>query len=120
MSVHAMGEPVEDFVNTAIAALELTGAVLLIVGFAISTGKWAKQSLVDRLPDAREDYRRAIGRSILIGLEILVAATILKTITVTPTMESMGALLAMVILRTVIGWTTSLELNGHWPWQKKP
>lgn len=115
-----MDEPVIDVLATVISVLELTGAVLLILGFALSTAKWAKQSLIDKHPEARETYRRAIGRSILIGLEILVAATILKTITLTATVESMGALLVMVLLRTAIGWTTSLELNGRWPWQQKP
>jgi uncharacterized membrane protein len=64
-------------------------------------------------------YRRTLGRSVLIGLEILVAATILKTITVEPSLESMGLLAAMVIVRTMLGWTTALEINGRWPWQRR-
>jgi uncharacterized membrane protein len=64
-------------------------------------------------------YRRTLGRSVLIGLEILVAATILKTITVEPSLESMGLLAAMVIVRTMLGWTTALEISGRWPWQRR-
>ncbi len=62
--------------------------------------------------------RRALGRVILIGLELLVAATIIKTITVKPTVEGMGLLVFMVAIRTTIGWTTFLEMNGRWPWIK--
>ena len=103
---------------TAIAWLEMAAAGLLILAFVVATANWFRESLFDRNPDARRHYRRALGRGILIGLEVLVAATILKTITLQPTLESMGVLVAMVIIRTVIGWTTSLEINGRWPWQK--
>ena len=51
---------------------------------------------------------------------MLTAATIIKTVTLTPTLDSMITLLAMVAIRTVLGWTTSLEMNGRWPWQPEP
>jgi uncharacterized membrane protein len=54
----------------------------------------------------------------LIGLEILVAATIIKTITLEPTVESMSLLALMVVIRTVLGWTMVLEMSGRWPWQR--
>ena len=54
----------------------------------------------------------------MIGLEILVAATIIKTITVDPTLEGLGFLAFMVAIRTILGWTMALEMNGRWPWQK--
>jgi uncharacterized membrane protein len=53
-------------------------------------------------------------------LEVLVAATIIKTISVNPTLESMGLLAFMVIIRTIIGWTTVLEIRSRWPWQQAP
>jgi uncharacterized membrane protein len=66
---------------------------------------------------ARVRYRQSLGRSVLIGLEILVASTIIKTIIVDPSIESLGILTAMVIIRAMLGWTTVLEINGRWPWQ---
>jgi uncharacterized membrane protein len=51
-------------------------------------------------------------------LEILVAATIIKTITLDPTLENMGLLAMMIAIRTVLGWSMVLEMNGRWPWQK--
>jgi uncharacterized membrane protein len=74
--------------------------------------------LRDGRRQAIDHYRRALGRVVLIGLEVLVAATIIKTITVTPTLESMGILVFMVAIRTALGWTMVLEMNGRWPWQK--
>ena len=114
-----MDEAVMALIATVIAWLELAAAGLLVLAFVVATANWAKESLVDRSLDARRHYRRALGRGILIGLEVLVAATILKTITLQPTLESMGFLVVMVIIRTAIGWTTSLEINGRWPWQQR-
>jgi uncharacterized membrane protein len=54
----------------------------------------------------------------MLGLEILVAATIIKTISVNPPLESMGLLVIMVIIRTNLGWATVLEISGRWPWQR--
>ena len=68
---------------------------------------------------AIEGYRKAIGRVVLIGLEILVAATIIKTITLDPTFENMGLLAIMITIRTALGWSMALEMNGSWPWQKR-
>lgn len=67
---------------------------------------------------AIQGYRRAIGRAILIGLEILVAATIIKTIVFDPTVENMGLLALMIAIRTALGWSMVLEMNGRWPWQQ--
>ena len=62
-------------------------------------------------------YRHALGRSVLIGLEVLLTATIIKTIIVVPSFEGLGLLAVMVVIRTVLGWTTVLEISGRWPWQ---
>jgi uncharacterized membrane protein len=67
---------------------------------------------------ARDRYRRALGRSVLIGLEILVAATIIKTIIVEPSVEGMGLLAAMIIIRKMPGWTTVLEISVRWLWKR--
>ncbi|CTQ56378.1 hypothetical protein LP7551_04938 [Roseibium album] len=112
-----MHELIETYVPLVIVSLELTAGALLVIGFCVATVIWARDTLGDRNPEARTRYRSALGRTILIGLEVLVAATIIKTVTLTPTMESMGTLLAIILIRTVLGWTTSLEIYGRWPWQ---
>ena len=112
-----MLEAIESQLPTVIIGLELTAAALLVLGFVITTALWARDGLVKKDPAARSRYREALARSILIGLEVLTAATIIKTVTLTPTVESMFTLLAMVVIRTVLGWTTSLEMSGRWPWQ---
>ena len=99
--------------------LEICGAGFIILGFVIDTARWLHHMGQQRPLVALDRYRRTLGRSVLIGLEVLVAATIIKTITVEPSLESMGLLAAMIVVRTMLGWTTALEINGRWPWQRR-
>ena len=99
--------------------LEICGAGFLIIGFVIDTARWFQHMRQQGPLAALDRYRQSLGRSILIGLEILVAATIIKTITVEPSVEGMGLLAAMVVIRTMLGWTTALEISGRWPWQRR-
>jgi uncharacterized membrane protein len=98
--------------------LEIIGAGALILGFVIGTVRCFSQSVQQGAIPAIDRYRRSLGRVILIGLEILVAATIIKTITFYHTVEGMGLLAVMVAIRIAIGWTIVLEMEGRWPWQK--
>jgi uncharacterized membrane protein len=61
-----------------------------------------------------------IGRAILLGLEVLVAADIIRTVAFTPTMESVLILAVIVAIRTFLSWSLALELEGRWPWQAAP
>ncbi|MCY0906682.1 DUF1622 domain-containing protein [Arthrobacter sp. H14-L1] len=65
-------------------------------------------------------YRQLLGRSILLGLELLVAADIIRTVAVTPTFTSVGVLAVIVIIRTFLSFSLELEITGRWPWQKLP
>jgi uncharacterized membrane protein len=105
-------------VHMVMVILELAAAGLLILGFVLATVFWFRR-VVRGETTALHSYRRALGRVILIGLDVLVAATIVKTITFEPTAESMGLLVFMVAIRVVMTWTTSLEKNGRWPWQRQ-
>ena len=97
--------------------LEIIGAGSLIVGFVVATLHCLGHL---REPDTFDRYRRALGRVVVIGLEILVAATIVKTVTVAPTPEALGLLAVMIAIRTLLSWTMGLEISGRWPWQKSP
>ena len=113
-----MLEAVTDELRLLTQTLEAIGAFALILGFVIATSRCVLQIKPLGTVQAIESYRRALGRVILIGLQILVAATIIKTITIDPTLENMGLLAIMIAIRTALGWSTVLEMNGRWPWQK--
>ena len=65
------------------------------------------------------EYRQLLGRSILLGLELLVAADIIRTVAVTPTFTSVGVLAVIVLVRTFLSFSLELEITGRWPWQKE-
>ena len=65
-----------------------------------------------------EAYKFRIGRSLLLGLEVLVAADIVKTIGLDLTVESLGVLAVLVLIRTFLSWSLTVEIEGRWPWQR--
>jgi uncharacterized membrane protein len=113
-----MPEAIREGLEVVIRVLEIVGAGALIIGFVVATGSWLLATGRKTPGSAVERYRHALGRVILIGLEILVAATIIKTAAFHPTLESMSLLAIVVVIRTILGWTTVLEMSGRWPWQR--
>ena len=114
-----MLEAVTDELRFVTQTLEAIGAFALILGFVISTMRCLLEIRRLGAKEAIEGYRKALGRTVLIGLEILVAATIIKTITFDRTLENMGLLAILITVRTALGWSMVLEMYGRWPWQKK-
>ena len=112
-----MPEIITQGLELLIQLLEICGASLLVLGFVVATWKWVQRMSREGHQVALGYYRQALGRSVLIGLEVLLAATIIKTVIVSPSVEGLGILAAMIAIRTVLGWTTVLEINGRWPWQ---
>lgn len=64
------------------------------------------------------EFKIRIGRSLLLGLEVLVAADIVRTVALEFAMHSILGLGALVLIRTFLSWALVLEIEGHWPWQK--
>jgi uncharacterized membrane protein len=115
-----MPEEVRQLLGLVVKLLEIAGASALILGFIVATYQGVRRYFREGVKSAIARYRQALGRTVLIGLEVLVAATIIKTITLDPTVESIGFLAITVVIRTMLSWTTVLEVYGHWPWQKSP
>jgi uncharacterized membrane protein len=98
-------------------AVDAGGVVIVVVGVLVAS-VLALRQLLGRQVGAYESYRRLLGRSILLGLEFLVAADIIRTVAVTPTFRSVGVLAVIVIIRTFLSFSLELEITGRWPWQK--
>ena len=93
------------------------GVAASVVGAVVSTGV-AISRLLRRRPSVYSSYRRWLGRSILLGLELLVAADIIRTVAITPTLDSVVVLALIVLIRTFLSFSLELEITGRWPWQK--
>jgi uncharacterized membrane protein len=66
-----------------------------------------------------ERLRRDLGRCILLGLEVLIVADIVRTIIVDTTLESVGVLAAIVVIRIVLSFSLEVEIDGAWPWRRR-
>jgi uncharacterized membrane protein len=106
-------------VEVVVMILDGAGVAVIVIGALAATAMVAGRVVRKQLP-VYAAFRRELGRSILIGLEILVAADIIRTVAITPTLESVGVLAAIVLIRTVLSFSLELEITGRWPWQKKP
>ena len=69
-------------------------------------------------PAAYRHLRLYLGRSIVVGLEILIAADIIRSVVIDPTFTSVGVLGLIVLIRTFLSWSLDVEINGEWPWQR--
>jgi len=77
----------------------------------------AVRGLRARAADVYRRFREQLGRSILLGLEFLVAADIIRTGAVTPDARSVAVLGGIVLIRTFLSFSLQLEVTGYWPWQ---
>ena len=99
-------------------AINAAGVLVIVAGAAVATVVAGAALLRRQTGTTYEVYKQRLGRSILLGLEFLVAADIISTVAVDPTFESVGVLALIVLIRTFLSFTLELEITGHWPWQK--
>ena len=104
--------------------LEIAANIIEIFAVAIIVGAFFYASLgyrSTRLAEGRESafrqYRARLGQGMLLGLEILVVADVIESITVEPSFISLGVLTFLIVIRTAISWSATLQTEGHWPWQ---
>ena len=107
---------------TTIQVIELAGVAIIAGGAAVTSVLFLARiarSGTDRL-DAFNRFRSGFGRAILLGLEFLVAADIINTITVEMTLESVSSLAVIVLVRTLLSFSLEVEIEGRWPWGRGP
>jgi uncharacterized membrane protein len=105
-----------DWIHLVGVCIEIFGVFIIVAGIVWSTYLCVHSNQ----PTGRYDqYKIRIGRSLLLGLEVLVAADIVKTIAIELTFTSLGLLAGLVLVRTFLSWTLVLEIEGRWPWHRE-
>jgi len=106
------------FAEWCAAVVEILGLSLITVLAVYSLGHGAVRLArgTDR-PTVYRDTRQRLARGLLLGLELLVAADIIRTVALDPTLESVGVLAIIVGIRTFLSYTLEMDLTGRWPWQ---
>ena len=106
-----------EIISIAGYAIEAIGVLVVIVGSCISSVAFIRT--FRQLPEgiAYCTYRRQLGRSIILGLEFLIAGDIIRTVVVADTLENVAVLGLIILIRTFLSVTLHLEVEGRWPWQ---
>lgn len=104
---------------TAISrGFEAVGVLYIVGGFLWAVGQAALALFRGESATAYGSLRATFGRSILLGLEILVAADLIRTIAVEPTLGNLAVLAVLVAIRTFLSFSLEVEIDGRWPWQR--
>lgn len=112
----------EGLMSHVVRAFEVVGVAILVFGSIVAFGAYVvavsrRAGSADRLA-AFTRLRAALGRAILLGLEVLVVADIVRTIVVEPTLESAATLGVIVVVRILLSFAIDVEVDGVAPWRK--
>lgn len=107
-----------EWVEVVGRGVDAVGVAVIVLGIAVVLG-YAALRLARHEDGVYTRFRQQLGRAILLGLELLVAADIVRTVAVTPTLESVAVLGVIVLVRTFLSFSLEVELTGSWPWQRR-
>ena len=97
--------------------ISLVAVAVIVLGFAWATARYTARIGKGGPADNFRRFKIELGRSLTLGLEILVLSDVIETITVEPSFRSLSVLGFLVLIRTAVNWTLVLETEGRWPWQ---
>ncbi|MCL7942124.1 DUF1622 domain-containing protein [Halomonas sp. ATCH28] len=106
-----------SLITTISLIIEFLGVLIIVSGFGIATWRFLKHHHFYDNRHAYLEYRHGVGRSILLGLDFLIAGDLIKTVIVMNSSEQVATLAAVVLIRTFLGFTLHVEVEGHWPWK---
>jgi uncharacterized membrane protein len=108
----------KELISTAGYGIESIGVLVIIIGTLMSSFRFLRNYRNGPDGAAYSDFRRELGRSIIVGLEFLIAGDIIRTVIVADTLENVTILGLIILIRTFLSFTLHLEVEGHWPWQR--
>ena len=107
-----------DAMEAVVRGFEVAGVAVLAIGSLMALARAGRGALRGGRVAVYEQARQDVGRSILLGLEILIIADIVQTITIDPTLESAATLGLIVLVRTFLSFSLEIELEGVPPWRR--
>lgn len=110
----------ENVVDIVGKTVDGVGVGVIVVGAVVASvaflGRLRGATSID---EPYRQYRKALGRAILLGLEFLVAGDIIRTVAIEPTFRSVGILAVIVVIRTFLSVELEMEIEGRWPWDRR-
>ena len=109
------------WIERGATAIEALAVAIIVFSIFVATALWLYHTVRRRRFEqgAYAAYRARLGRALLLGLEILVAADIVRTVTTEPSLLSIASLGLLVMVRTFLSWSIVVEVEGRWPWQDR-
>jgi uncharacterized membrane protein len=107
----------ESVASDIVKVIEGVGGGIMVVGGLVAFSRYVRQFAAHG-SDAFRELRSNLGRVILLGLEVLIIADIIRTIVVDPSLESVGVLGLIVLIRIVLSFSLEVEIDGAWPWNR--
>jgi uncharacterized membrane protein len=109
----------DEIVSEVVKVVEAVGAGIMVLGALRAFVVFASRTVrTAPAPESYDELRRSLGRSILLGLEVLIVADIVRTIIVDPTLESVAVLGIIVVIRILLSFSLEVEIDGVWPWRR--
>ena len=99
--------------------IEAVGVIVIVIGSVVGTVRVLSQLKLKAMSEIYHEYRQVIGRSILLGLEFLIAGDVIRTVIVSHTLTDVAALALMVLVRAFLSLTLTVEIEGKLPWVKR-
>jgi uncharacterized membrane protein len=110
-----MLDMVAEWIGAVGLGIEIFGVLVIVGGIVYATYGFGRARGTE-INDRFRHYKIRLGQSLLLGLEVLVAADIVRTVALEPNFTNLGVLGLLVLIRTFLSWTLELEVEGRWPW----
>ncbi len=108
------------WIELSVRLIEAISVIVIVLAILYATYIFIRRATGRKgTKDPIEEYKERIGKSLLLTLEILVAADVIETVAFSKTMESVVLLGVLVIVRILLSWSIVVEMEGTWPWRKK-
>lgn len=112
-----MTEQILRYLEHAGMLISFAAVAVIVGGFALAASRYALHFRGLSRSQNFGRFKIELGHALILGLEILILADVIETITVTPTLQSLAFLASIVVIRTAVSWSLTLEIEGRWPWQ---
>jgi len=116
---NAAGSTVLVWIEYAAILIEVLAVIIIVSAIVTALARYLVQRVAQRTADdSYHELKVSLGKSLLLGLEVLVAADVIHTVALEATPQSVIVLGLLVLIRTFLSWALVVEIEGRWPWQQ--
>jgi len=112
-------ETVRQVIEWVALSIEVLAVVVIVAAILLAVVSRGQSRTESERADMFTGYKRRMGRGLLLGLELLLAADIIDTVALTPTLQSLASLGLLAVIRTFLSWSLDVEIDGCWPWRMR-